>query len=120
MKSEQLVQPIKSRLLFFNTVKPVKERNWKSFLGFEKGCYITDVYHKHYHKSIRFSSTAWWVKTQNKSLLTSGIVYVKIKSQAFPILFLNISVSEYLNDVKNDINFSIKKQPSRDECVEMK
>ena len=120
MKSEQLLQPIKSRLLFFNTVGPVNEINGKSLLGFEKGCYITDIYHEYSDKSITFSSTTWWVKTENESLFTSGIVYVTIGSQAFPILFSNISVTEYLNDVKNSINISIKKQPSRDECIERK
>ena len=120
VKSEELVLPLKNRLLFFNSAGPVKKINGKSLLGFENGCYVTDIYHKHCDKSIKFSSTASWEKTQTGLLHTAGIVYIKIKSQTFPILLSKLSVSEYLNDVKTEINISINKQPNRDGCAEMK
>lgn len=112
--------PLKKRLLFFNSAGPINKIKGKSLLGFENGCYVTDIYHKHCNKSIKLSSTAWWEKTQTGLLYTTGIVYIKIKFQTFPILLSKISVSECLNDVKTKINISINKQPSRDGCAEMK
>ena len=120
VKSEESVLPLKDRLLFFNSAGPVNKINGKSLLGFENGCYITDIYQKHCDKSIKFSSTAWWEKTQTGILHTTGIVYMKIKSQTFPILLSKLSVSEFLNDVKTKISISINKQPSREGCAEMK
>ena len=120
VKSEEFVLPLKKRLLFFNSAGPINKIKGKSLLGFENGCYVTDIYHKHCDKSIKLSSTAWWEKTQTGLLYTTGIVYIKIKSQTFPILLSKISVSECLNDVKTKINISINKQPSRDGCAEMK
>ena len=120
VKSEEFVLPLKKRLLFFNSAGPINKIKGKSLLGFENGCYVTDIYHKHCDKSIKLSSTAWWEKTQAGLLYTTGIVYIKIKSQTFPILLSKISVSECLNDVKTKINISINKQPSRDGCAEMK
>ena len=120
VKSEESVLPLKDRLLFFNSAGPVNKINGKSLLGFENGCYITDIYQKHCDKSIKFSSTAWWEKTQTGILHTTGIVYMKIKSQTFPILLSKLSVSEFLNDVKTKISISINKQPSIEGCAEMK
>ena len=121
IKSQQFIQPLKRRLLFFNSVGAIKGKNVKSLLDFEKNCYLTDFYDKsNCNKSITFSSTAWWEKTQNGLLHTTGIVFVKIKSQTFPILLSKVSMSEYLSDIKTDINISIIRQPNRDECAEMK
>ena len=120
VKSEEFVLPLKKRLLFFNSAGPINKIKGKSLLGFENGCYVTDIYHKHCDKSIKLSSTAWWEKTKTGLLYTTGIVYIKIKFQTFPILLSKISVSECLNDVKTKINISINKQPSRDGCAEMK
>ena len=120
VKSEEFVLPLKKRPLFFNSAGPINKIKGKSLLGFENGCYVTDIYHKHCDKSIKLSSTAWWEKTKTGLLYTTGIVYIKIKFQTFPILLSKISVSECLNDVKTKINISINKQPSRDGCAEMK
>ena len=120
IKSQQFIQPLKSRLLFFNSVGTAKGNNEKSLLDFENNCYLTDIYNKYCNKSITFSSTAWWEKAQNGILHTTGIVFVKIKSQTFPILLSKVSMNEYLSDIKTDINISIIRQPNRDECAEMK
>ena len=120
IKSQEFIQPLKSRLLFFNSVGTVTGNNEKSLLDFEKSCYLTDIYDKYCNKSITFSSTAWWEKTQNGLLHTTGIVFVKVKSQTFPILLSKVSMSEYLSDIKTDINISIIRQPNRDACAEMK